>query len=192
MDLASAEGLVNLTIGRLARKSSLSKSGLYAHFGSKTGLQLAVVAAARERFISTIVDPVMTVPRGLPMLAALLQSWLRYIEGETFRGGCFFFAVSAEFDDRPGVVRNQIAAATKEWIVGLESEGGQARTLGHLRSDTDISQLVFEAHALVQEANWAFRLHADDRAFNRAQTGISRRLVEAASPAGGRLLRKFI
>ena len=127
MDLSSAEGLVNLSIGRLARKVSLSKSGLFAHFGSKEGLQLAIVEAAKERFISIIVTPVQAVPRGLPMLAALLESWLRYVENETFCGGCFFFAVSAEFDDRTGVVRNKVVELTKEWITSLKQEGERER-----------------------------------------------------------------
>src|SRR6266700_3143681 len=105
VDLASVEGLGGLTIGRLAIELGMSKSGLFAHFGSKEDLQLATVEMARSIFISEIMVPVQAAPRGLERLWRLCNLWLQYTEQEVFRGGCFFAAASAEFDGRPGRVR---------------------------------------------------------------------------------------
>ena len=105
VDVASAEGLEGLTIGRLAAELEMSKSGLFAHFGSKEELQLATIGAAREIFVDEVVRPAFENDPGLSRLWALLDSWLRYAEAGIFKGGCFFAAASAEFDGRPGPVR---------------------------------------------------------------------------------------
>src|SRR5262249_17338611 len=108
--LASEEGLEGLSIGGLAHKVALSKSGLFACFGSKEELELAIVEHARQIFIDTVVRKAMMAPRGLPRLWALCDSWLEYAGREVFRGGCFFAAVSAEFDSHPGPIRDRLAA----------------------------------------------------------------------------------
>src|SRR5712692_9109449 len=106
VDIASAEGLEGLSIGRLATELQMSKTGIFAHFGSKEQLQLATIDAAKEIFIEHVVQPALIHARGLPRLQAMLESWISYVENIVFRGGCFFAAASAEFDSRPGPVRN--------------------------------------------------------------------------------------
>ncbi|HEX8188504.1 MAG TPA: helix-turn-helix domain-containing protein, partial [Pyrinomonadaceae bacterium] len=110
VDIASEEGLEGLTIGRLAAELSMSKSGLFAHFGSKEELQLATVEAARDVFVREVVRPAFGAPRGLARLWQLCDVWLGYVRREVFRGGCFFAAAAAEFDGRPGAVRDRVAA----------------------------------------------------------------------------------
>jgi AcrR family transcriptional regulator len=109
VDLASAEGLEGLSMGRLADELHMSKTGIFAHFGSKEQLQLATVDAAKQIFLEQVVQPALQSPRGIPRLKAMLENWLGYVESIVFRGGCFFAAASAEFDSRPGSVRDRIA-----------------------------------------------------------------------------------
>lgn len=183
VQIASEEGLEALTIGRLADKLGLSKSGLFAHFGSKKGLQLATIEHAGAVFAERVVRIGRRAEPGLDRLRALLDAWLAYLESDTFRGGCFFAAASAEFDGRPGRVRDSIAARARAWIAALDAEVGKAISRGELGSGIDRSQLVFELHAAVQESNWARQLLDDPDAFTRARRVIERRLQEA----GGRI-----
>ena len=188
VDLASAEGLEGLTIGRLARELKMSKSGLFAHFGSKEELQLAALDVARAIFVTEVVEPAAVAERGLARLQAMLEAWLSYVERSVFRGGCFFFAVSAEMDDRPGPVRDLVAELTKAWLDALEDEIRQAQALGQLHPRSDAALLAFQVHAFAQEANWTFRLHGDEHAFDRARAAARQCLTIAATPAGLRLL----
>ena len=119
VDVASAEGLEGLTIGRLAAELSMSKSGLFAHFGSKEELQLATVEAARDIFIREVIRPSFEAGKGLARLWKLCDVWLAYVRSEVFRGGCFFAAAAAEFDGRPGLVRDRVAGIMKEWLATL-------------------------------------------------------------------------
>ena len=181
VDIASAEGLEGLTIGRLATESHMSKTGIFAHFGSKEQLQLATVGAAKEIFLQQVVKPGLTSPRGLPRLKVMLESWLGYVERIVFRGGCFFAAASAEFDSRPGKVRDEIASLTKAWLMALQGESAFARQRNEIKASVVPSQLAFELHAYVQEANWAFKLFDDKAAFLRARRAISERLAEGSA-----------
>src|SRR5499425_3915204 len=117
MDIASAEGLEGLSIGRLANELDMSKTGIFAHFGSKEQLQLATVETAKEIFLQEVVQPAFQNQRGISRLKAMLENWLGYVEKIVFRGGCFFAAASAEFDSRPGPVRDEIASLTKAWLI---------------------------------------------------------------------------
>ena len=173
MDIASAEGLEGLSIGRLANELKMSKTGIFAHFGSKVQLQLATVDAAKQVFMGQIVQPALKRSRGKARLEAMLENWIGYVERIVFRGGCFFAAASAEFDSRPGAVRDEIANLTKAWLVALQDEIGFARSSGEMRASVDPVQLAFEVHAYVQEANWAFKLFNDKSAFLRARRAIS-------------------
>jgi AcrR family transcriptional regulator len=177
VDIASAEGLEGVSIGRLATELAMSKTGVFAHFGSKEDLQVAIVEMAGDVFVAEVVEPVKTSPRGIPLLSALLQSWLSYVERIVFRGGCFFAAASAEFDSRPGPVRDKIVELTKAWVVGLENEVKEAQRLNQLSRKADPRQVVFELHAFVQEANWAFKLFDDKSSFARARSAITRRIA---------------
>jgi AcrR family transcriptional regulator len=179
-DIASAEGLEGLSIGRLAAELQMSKTGVFAHFGSKEQLQLAVVDAAKQIFLQHVVQPAVQHARGVPRLRAMLESWILYVESIVFRGGCFFAAASAEFDSRPGPVRDEIAALTKSWLVALQDEIGFARSAKQIRASVDPVQLAFELHAYVQEANWAFQLFNDKSAFLLARRAIADRIAAAS------------
>jgi AcrR family transcriptional regulator len=168
--LASVEGLEGLTIGRLATELQMSKSGLFGHFGSKQELQLATIAAAAGRFKATVVDPALELPEGAPRLRALAERYLDQVN--TYSGGCFWTATSAEFDDRPGPVRDAIAASLDAWLGGLER---QARIAGVEHPE----RLAFEIYSLVMGANARFRLSGDERVF-----GYAREAVEQLLPVG--------
>jgi AcrR family transcriptional regulator len=181
VDIASAEGLAGLSIGRLATELKMSKTGIFAHFGSKEQLQLATVEAAGQIFLEKVVQPALRSPRGLPRLKAMLEHWLRYVERIVFRGGCFFAAASAEFDSRPGAVRNQIAELTNAWMLGLREEIAFAQAKKQIQASLKPAQLAFELHAYVQEANWAFKLFDDKSAFLLARRAITDCLATASS-----------
>ena len=186
--VASAEGLEGLTIGRLASELSMSKSGLFAHFGSKEELQLATVEAARDIFIHEVIRPSFEAGKGLARLWKLCDVWLAYVRTEVFRGGCFFAAAAAEFDGRPGPVRDRVAGIMKEWLVILQGSINEAREAGQLNADADPAQLAFELNALEMGANWAFQLYGDRQAFSRARDAILERLRHYSTARGSLLL----
>jgi AcrR family transcriptional regulator len=188
VDIASEEGLEGLTIGRLAAELSMSKSGLFAHFGAKEELQLATVEAAREVFVREVIRPAFESPKGLARLWSLCDVWLGYVRREVFRGGCFFAAAAAEFDGRPGAVRDRVAAIMKEWLGLLGRSVAEAQTEGQLDPSADPAQLTFELNALEMGANWAYQLHGDRQAFARARAAMIERLRSLATPEGLPLL----
>ncbi len=169
VDLGSEQGLEGLSIGRLASETGMSRSGLFAHFGSKQELQLATVAAAQADFEAKVLPPARDAEPGLERLRALHDSWLDYVEGIAFRGGCFFFTTTSEYGSREGAVRDRLAQLALAWVRDLLREARTAVRQGELREDTDPRQLVFQLHAFAQEANWARELLDDDAAFGRAR-----------------------
>jgi AcrR family transcriptional regulator len=179
-DLASVEGLEGLTIGRLATELNMSKSGLFAHFGSKEDLQLATIDAARRRFVDHVVRPSRQLPRGRARLEALLEDWLRYFRAEVFPGGCFFCNIQAEFDSRPdNAVREAIAENMRQFHGFIEREIRKAQEAGELDPSLDPAQLAFEFDALGALANQHFQLTHDRAIFDRAATGMRSRLKSA-------------
>jgi AcrR family transcriptional regulator len=182
--IASAEGLEGLTIGRLAAELSMSKSGLFAHFGSKEDLQLATVEAARAVFVREVIQPAFKAKRGLPRLWKLCDIWLSYVSEGVFRGGCFFAAAAAEFDSRPGPVRDRIAEIMNGWLSTLRRAIIEAQGERQFDRGVDPTQLAFEFHALELGANWAFQLYGDKQAFRRARAGILERLWRHSTPSG--------
>lgn len=184
-DLASVEGLEGLSIGRLATELGMSKSGLFAHFGSKEELQLATNAAASERFIARVVDPALEHPHGRERLDALVAGWLAYLREDVFPGGCFFGTVRAEFDSRPpGPVRDAIARDHRRWEALLARTVRGAQEAGDLSSDADPDQLAYEIEALGAMANLHFQLHRDPATFDRMAAAIAGRLDAIATPKG--------
>ena len=169
VEVASEEGLEGLTIGRLSSELGLSKSGLFGHFGSKEELQLAAVAAASAIFFDEVVKPALAEDEGAPRLRAYCEGWVGYLEREVFSGGCFFAAASAEFDGRPGPVRDTLRDGQRTWFDELEKQAGKAGL-------EDPAQLVFEVHALVQGANARYQLFGEKDAFARARRAIERLL----------------
>jgi AcrR family transcriptional regulator len=171
VDLASAEGLGGLTIGRLATELEMSKSGLFAHFGSKQELQLATVDAAARRFREGVIDPVKDAPDGAGRLRAMTAAYIADLDANGYSGGCFWASTSAEYDDRPGPVRDAIAAALDAWLGELER---QARIAGVAEPE----RLAFELYALVMGANSRYRLSGDRRVFSYARDSAEALLAE--------------
>lgn len=178
--IASVEGLDGLSIGRLATELSVSKSGVFAHFGSKEELQLATIEAARETFVESVIRPARRAPPGVRRLRALCERWLDYSRERVFPGGCFFYAVAAEFDARPGRVRDAIAAMQRDWRRVLAGAVEDAQAAGELADGVDGDQLVFELDAYARAANADALLHDDRAAFDRARRAILDRLRAAA------------
>jgi AcrR family transcriptional regulator len=172
VDLASAEGLEGLTIGRLATDLDMSKSGLFAHFGSKQELQLATVDAAAQRFRRAVIDPAAGAPDGAARLRAMANAYLAHLDAGAYSGGCFWASTTAEYDDRPGPVRDAIAAAMDAWLGELER---QAEIAGL----EDPGRIAFELYAVVMGANSRYRLSGDRRAFGYARETIERLLAGA-------------
>ena len=189
VDLASIEGLEGLTIGRLAEELGMSKSGLFAHFGSKEELQLATIEQARERFIEHAFRPALKAERGYPRLMAIARAWLSYVKRDVFPGGCFFAAASFEFDGRPGLVRDAIATMMDSWIGSIEKAVQMAQEEGHIDPEIEPAQLAFEINAIFFGANFSYQLRGDKKALDRAMTAIEARLESVRIVERGRLGR---
>jgi AcrR family transcriptional regulator len=171
LDIASVDGLEGLTIGGLAGELKMSKSGLFAHFGSKQELQLATVGAAAERFRVAVIEPALGTSDGVPRLLALADAYLAHLERNEYSGGCFWAATSAEYDDRPGPVRDAIVGALDSWLGELER---QARIAG----SPDPGRFAVEMYAIVMGANSRYRLSGDRIVFAYARDTIARLLGE--------------
>jgi AcrR family transcriptional regulator len=180
VDLASIEGLEGLTIGRLATEAKMSKSGLFAHFGSKQELQLATVERAREIFVEEVIAPALEAAEGPARLRAVLDAWLSYFERGVFAGGCFFIAASSEFDDRGGPVRDAVDAAMEAWIEFLEGLCAEALASAAVPAGTP-GQLAFELNAIGIATNWELRLRRNADALPRARAAFERVLGGAAA-----------
>ena len=188
--LASVQGLEDLSIGDLADELEMSKSGLFAHFGSKEELQLAVIETARQIFIDEVAAPALKAEKGLPRLWGFCDGWLSYAERKVFPGGCFFTGVAFEFDGRAGPVRDRIAALMQEWLDALTRAVHEAQKAGHLRTNIDAEQLGFEIHALGMGAIWASQLLDDKKAFDKVRAILCARLQQVQTKSAPRLSLK--
>src|ERR1700684_3101731 len=142
-DLSSVDGLDGLSIGRLATELTMSKSGLFAHFGSKEDLQLATIEEARQRYTREVIAPAHAAGPGITRLHALCEAFLSYLERAVFLGRCFFASAMAEFDSKaPGPVRDRIAHCQNQWMATLEHAAAEARQRGELAATTDPQQLA--------------------------------------------------
>jgi AcrR family transcriptional regulator len=180
--LATVEGIDGLSIGRLAQTIGMSKSGLYAHFGSKEELQLATIDSAEEVFDADVVHPAMDSGDGLARVEALCERFLSHVERGVFPGGCFFASVAAELDTRPGPVRDRIVAFQSGWTELIASGLRAAQRQRELDADANIEQLTFEINAMLAHANTVFLLQGSHQAFDWARRAIRDRL-ERAAPA---------
>jgi AcrR family transcriptional regulator len=174
--LATEEGLEPLSIGRLAEATGMSKSGLFAHFGSKEELQLATVDHAASVFVAEVIAPAREAPKGLARVWALCDHMIGYSERQVFPGGCFFASASFEFNNRPGPVRDRITEMLRSWISYLEHAIAQAQDVGELPQDASARDLAFQLDALAQAANGQYQLFGDDAVFDRARRAIRERL----------------
>ncbi|WP_228771776.1 TetR/AcrR family transcriptional regulator [Actinokineospora iranica] len=171
-EIASVEGLDGLTLGRLASELRLSKSGIFAHFGSKEDLQLATIGYAEEVFAESVLRPALAVRTGLPRLLRVCELWIEYFRSRVFPGGCFFAAVAGEFKARDGRVHDAIARCHDLWNDVLTRLVTEAVDAGDLPEDTDAAQVVFEIHAVARAANSDSVLTGDDSVYDRAVTAI--------------------
>ncbi|MFE0178391.1 TetR/AcrR family transcriptional regulator [Streptomyces sp. NPDC059002] len=181
VDVASVEGLEALSLGRIATELKLSKSGVFALFGSKEELQLATVRAAGRIFLDTVVEPALQTPPGIGRVWRLCTAWLDYSEQRVFPGGCFFYGVIAEFDAREGPVHDALVRANRDWRELVERSIAEAVGATELHADTDVGQLAFECIALMETANGHSVLHDESHAYGRASTAIAARLRAAAT-----------
>jgi AcrR family transcriptional regulator len=181
--LATVEGITGLSIGRLAEAVGMSKSGLFAHFGSKEELQLATVETANAVFSEQVIEPAASAPNGLERLLQLSDGYLRYVKNGTFAGGCFFASALAEVDMRPGPVRDRLLAFSADWLGRLESAVREAQAEGLIDPAEDAGQLAFEVEAALFLANGQFVVVRTAEPIERARRAIDRRLQSATKAA---------
>ena len=174
--LATEEGLDPLSIGRLAEATGMSKSGLFAHFGSKEELQLATVDHAAALFVAEVIDPARSAPKGLARIWALCDHMIGYAERQVFPGGCFFAATSFEFNNRPGPVRDQIESMIRSWLSYLEHAVEQAQEAGELDPNVSAREISFQLDAFAQASNAQYQLFRDPQVFDDARRAIQERL----------------
>lgn len=179
--LASVDGLEAMSLARLADAAGVSKSGLFAHWPDKEILQLAVIEHAARQWMEEVITPALAAPRGIRRLWALHERRLAFYAAGTLPGRCFFVATEAEFDDRPGPVRDALAAAIGDWYRLIRTVAAQAVELGELRADTDISQLAFEIQALGEAAVTTSRLLQTEQGTAYSRGAVLSRL-RALSP----------
>jgi AcrR family transcriptional regulator len=174
--LATEEGLEPLSIGRLAEATAMSKSGLFAHFGSKVELQLATVDYAATLFVGEVIDPARTAPKGLARIWALCDHMIGYAERRVFPGGCFFAATSFEFNNRPGPVRDRIEEMIRSWLSYLEHAVEQAQEEGELDPKANPREVAFQLDAFAQASNAQYQLFRNPQVFDDARRAIQERL----------------
>jgi AcrR family transcriptional regulator len=174
--LATEEGLEPLSIGRLAQAAGMSKSGLFAHFGSKEELQLATVDHAAAIFVAEVIAPAREAPQGLARIWALCDHMIDYFERAVFPGGCFFAAASFEFSRRPGPVRDRIEEMMRTWNSYLEHAVERAQEAGELDPDVSAHAVAFELDAFTQSANAQYQLFGDPAVFDEARRAVRERL----------------
>jgi AcrR family transcriptional regulator len=177
LQAASRDGLEGLTIGTLADSMQMSKSGVFAHFGSREELQLAVLKAYVQRFVDEVLRPAVKKPRGLPRLEAILERWVAFLAREMTRG-CIMIAGAVEYDDVPGPQRDEMVAIIAGWKRELIKAIRQAVSEGHLKPRVDAQQLVFEIYGLMLAMHQDARLLRSADSTKRARAGL-RRLIDA-------------
>lgn len=180
--MASHMGLEGLSIGALAEVTGMSKSGVFAHFGSREELQISVIREYHVRFEEEVFAPAIREPRGLPRLQAMFDRWVRRVSVE-LDSGCIYISGAVEFDDRPGPVRDALVAMVRAWHAALERAIRQAIQAGHLRPDTDAAQMLYEIHGLVLALHHDARLLRNPGAPQRARCGFDRVIRDHQSPA---------
>jgi AcrR family transcriptional regulator len=181
LGLATQIGLEGLSIGVLAEVTHMSKSGVFAHFGSREELQISVIREYFSRFELEVFYPSLNEPRGLPRLQALFANWMKRVAVE-IQSGCIFISGAVEFDDRPGPVRDALANSVKTWLTALNRAVVQAKEAGHLRADADEQQIAFEIHGLILALHYEARFLKYPGSIARANLGFEHILNRYGSP----------
>jgi AcrR family transcriptional regulator len=181
--LATVEGIGGLSIGRLAEAVGMSKSGLFAHFGSKEELQLATIEMARTEFDEQVIEPALAAPTGRERLDGLVENFLQLVQGGVYPGGCFFASVASELDTQPGAVRDYALAYVAGWLDHIEKAIRDAQAEGAIDPAEDAEQLTFEVESALMLANALFVITPEPTPLERARRSIARRIADAA-PSG--------
>ncbi len=176
LGLATQIGLEGLSIGALAEVMRMSKSGVFAHFGSREELQISVIREYYARFEEEVFYPALQHPRGMPRLKALFENWMNRTSVE-IDSGCLFISGAVEFDDRPGPVRDALAGSVKTWLAAMNRAVVQTRQAGPLRSDLDENQMAFEIHGLILALHYEARFLKTPGSIARAHTGFANILM---------------
>jgi len=171
LGLAAQIGLEGLSIGVLAEVTHMSKSGVFAHFGSREELQISVVREYFHRFEQEVFYPALREPRGLPRLRALFANWMKLVAVE-IQSGCIFISGAADFDDRPGPVRDALASSVKTWLGAVHRAVVQAKEEGHLSADAEERQIAFEIHGLILALHYEARFLKNPGSVERANQGF--------------------
>jgi AcrR family transcriptional regulator len=177
LGMASHMGLEGLSIGALAEVTGMSKSGVFAHFGSREELQISVIREYHARFEEEVFFPAISEARGLPRLSALFERWVRRVSVE-LDSGCIYISGAVEFDDRPGPVRDALASMVRAWHAALERAIRQAIEAGQLRPDTDPQQMLFEIHGLILALHHDARFLRNPGTLDRARRGFLRVITD--------------
>ena len=172
LGLATQIGLEGLSIGALAEVTQMSKSGVFAHFGSREELQISVIREYFSRFEQEIFYPALQAPHGLPRVQALFDNWMQRVAVE-IQSGCIFISGAVEFDDRPGPVRDALATSVQTWLQALFRAIVQAQVCGHLGADADPHQIVFEIHGLILALHYEARFLKTPGSLERANTAFA-------------------
>lgn len=183
LGLASHMGLEGLSIGALADVTKMSKSGVFAHFGSREELQIAVVTEYHAKFEEEVFFAAIREPRGLPRLRALYERWVRRVSLE-LDSGCIYISGAVEFDDRIGPVRDALVSMVRDWHAALHKAIVLAQKAGHLHADADVEQILFELHGLILSLHHDARFLRNPGALARAGMGFERAVQSYATPAG--------
>jgi AcrR family transcriptional regulator len=173
LELASRNGLEGLTIGLLADKMNMSKSGVFAHFGSREDLQMEVLKLYHARFEQEVFYPSVKEPRGLPRLEAMFARWVKRVSIE-IASGCIYISGAVEYDDRPGPIREELVSMVRAWQDALLRAVQQAAAAGDLKPDTDAAQLVYEMYGLILALHHDARFLRTPGAIERARSGFER------------------
>jgi AcrR family transcriptional regulator len=177
--LATVEGISGLSLSRLADSVGMSKSGLFAHFGSKEELQLATIETANAIFDAHVLEPASSASSGLERLRRLADGYLRYVQAGTFPGGCFFATVLVEVSMQPGAVRDRLLVFLEDWLGRLEAAVQDAQREGDIDPAEEPGQLAFELEASLLLANTQFAVAQSAEPIERARGAIERRLEAA-------------
>jgi AcrR family transcriptional regulator len=178
-ELATLEGLEGLSIGRLADHIGMSKSGLYAHFGSKEELQLATIEEAQAIFEREVVAPMLEQPEGVARVLGFADAYLSYLQRHVFPGGCFFASANTELDTHEGQVRDKLRALMAEGLAALADMIRDAQARGEVDANADADQLAFEIDALLHGANAGFVMFDSEEPLERARRAIRARLGQS-------------
>jgi len=179
LDMASIEGFEGLSIGALAARTGMSKSGLFAHFGSKEQLQLATLQTGVSRFTEVVIDRALQAPRGLGRVQALFENWLEWATKLGPSGGCVLLAASVEWDDKEGPVRDYLVKAQNNWLAVLAGAAKRAVGTKEFREDLDCELFANELNATYLNFHMATRLLRDPKARDRARQAFARLLEDA-------------